>query len=128
MGRLGNESTSFKRAEITDKGIKLRDFEPRPYQKEMLEHAKKGNFFHDTYRLRQLTNQRAIGIDYGEKDGDKTVIATAKMNGHGITEIWFDEYANFPDYKWYRNPIKWWKWRRVLKGISRKRFKATWRN
>jgi hypothetical protein len=59
------------------------------------------------------------GIDLGIKEGDKTVIATAKTNGAGITHIVFDEYANFPDYKWYRNPIKWWNWRRSWKIIEK---------
>lgn len=66
-----------------------------------------------------MNKNHTIGIDLGEEGGDKTVIVHAKMNGHGITKVWFDESANLPDYKWYRNPIKWWQWRKLNKLIER---------
>ena len=34
-------------------------------------------------------------------------------------KIYFDEAANLPNYKWYRNPIQWWKWRRLMKYLER---------
>ena len=94
----------------------MEKFEPRPYQE---------NYFKqlNDKQLRELPLMRRgrtyVGIDLGEKDGDKTVIARATMNGNGITSIVFDEYADMPDYKWYRNPIKWWKWRRLWKTIEK---------
>jgi hypothetical protein len=95
----------------------MKDFEPRPFQKEMFEKMTKV----PKETLLQLPPRRSYyGVDFGDKDGDTTVIAQAKMNGAGITEIIFDEYANLPDYKWYRNPLKWWKWRRFWRLIAKR--------
>ena len=66
-----------------------------------------------------MKTKYTIGIDVGEAEGDKTIIAHALRGKNGITKIWFDEYANFPVWKWYRNPIKWWWWRRVTKKWQR---------
>jgi hypothetical protein len=41
--------------------------------------------------------------------------------------IWYDEYSEWPNYKWYRNPVKWWKWRKMIKGLTRKLYDATWK-
>lgn len=51
-------------------------------------------------------------------------------------KIYYDETATLPDYKWYRNPIKWWQWRRLMKYIDRQMEKGikegtiwtSWRN
>lgn len=66
-----------------------------------------------------------IGIDFGEKTGDKTVVAHAKLGKNGIVGIYYDEYSEMPNYKWYRNPIKWYKWRRMWKIIERTSKKVT---
>ncbi len=61
-----------------------------------------------------------IGADFGQKDGDHSVISRAKLNGKGeIVKIIFDEFAEMPDWKWYRNPIKWYKWRKLWKSVER---------
>lgn len=60
-----------------------------------------------------------IGVDLAVKGGDKSVIAIAKTNKKGITAIYFDEYAQMPNYKWYRNPIKLWKWNRLWKNVAK---------
>lgn len=31
----------------------------------------------------------------------------------------FDESSDYPVYKWWRNPIKWYQWRKVLKVAAR---------
>lgn len=33
--------------------------------------------------------------------------------------IYFDEAADMPMYKWYRNPIEWWRWRRLFRTIRK---------
>jgi hypothetical protein len=33
--------------------------------------------------------------------------------------IYYDEYTTMPDWKWYRNPVKWWRWRQILKRIEK---------
>ena len=51
-------------------------------------------------------------------------------------KIYYDEAADFPSYKWYRTPIKWWQWRRLMKYIDRQMEKVikegtiltSWRN
>lgn len=69
------------------------------------------------------------GYDVAERGGDKTVVTRAKVNSRGqITMVVFDEYMTIPTFKWYRNPIQWWKWRKIMKGITRQAFKAEWRD
>lgn len=33
--------------------------------------------------------------------------------------FYFDEYSTIPNYKWYRNPIKWWGWHRLWKKVGK---------
>lgn len=96
------------------------DIEPRIFQKEVIAAAalKKNNFALDTHRLRQLTGKRVIGIDLAEKGGDHTSIVEAIQGKNGDIFI-IDEYSNFPNWKWYRNPIKWWKWRKMMKVMDK---------
>lgn len=89
--------------------------ELRPYQKAVFDEIQKKGLPLPSMRFGR--HPYAIGIDMGQKGGDKTVIAHAIRGRKGITKIWFDEYADMPNYKWYRNPIKWWKWRRLWKKI-----------
>ena len=39
---------------------------------------------------------------------------------HEVPYIYYDEISKLPDYKWYRNPIKWYKWRKMMNSITRK--------
>ena len=58
----------------------------------------------------------SYGIDFGEEGGDKTVvICGAPTEKGGFKIIAIDEYATMPDWKWYRNPIRWWRWRQLTR-------------
>lgn len=93
----------------------MKDFEPRPYQKNVFYELAKDPSKTNILRPRRFH----YGIDVGRADGDKSVITRATINGKGqITQIVFDEFSTMPDYKWYRNPIKWWKWRKLWKQID----------
>lgn len=99
----------------------MNEFKPRAFQKEVFDEIVKT----PRKTLLQLPRvKRYVGVDIGQKGGDKTVIAQFKKTPKGITAIYFDEYADMPDYRWYRNPIKWWKWRRLWKRIERQAKKA----
>jgi len=96
--------------------------ELRPYQHEVFKHIQESDKPFPQYffpRARQM-GTRFVGIDVGQKDGDKSVIVQGVPDGKGgFSIIAIDEYADFPDYKWYRNPIKWFKFRKVMKIIER---------
>lgn len=95
-------------------------FEPRPYQK---------NVFNELYKdgkpptspLIMRHRGYAFGIDIGQPGGDKTVVAKSIRGRNGKVQMFFDEYADWPHYKWYQHPIQWWKWRRTLRQIMRQR-------
>jgi hypothetical protein len=59
------------------------------------------------------------GYDVAEQGGDKTVITRAELNTRGgLTMVTFSEISDIPNYKWYRNPVKWWTWRRFWKKLN----------
>lgn len=89
--------------------------ELRPYQKAVFNEIQKKGYPLPSMRFGR--HPYSVGIDLSEPGGDKSVIAYAQHGKNGIVKIWFDEYADFPNYKWYRNPIKWWKFRRLWKKI-----------
>lgn len=71
-------------------------------------------------------NKEIIGIDVALEHGDKSVIV------HGIPDdkggfkvITIDEWATWPEYKWWLQPIKWWKLRHIMKTIG-KNSKGVW--
>ena len=99
---------------------------PRQFQQTMLKNVKigKGGILRPIRR----GEPSYIGVDMGRPGGDKTVIARASMDKKGKIFVYFDEYADLPNYKWYRNPIKWWKWRRLIKGITRKEWIGKWKS
>lgn len=94
----------------------MKEFEPREFQKNVFYELAK-----DPTKVNLLRPRRFhVGIDMGKPDGDKSVITRAKINGKGqITQIVFDEYAEYPNWKWYRNPIKWYKWRRLWRIVEK---------
>ena len=95
----------------------MKEFEPRPFQKEVMDKIAKSGAPLPRYFFPRRTY---YGVDMAEVGGDRTVITQATMNGKGqITRIIFDEFSTMPDYKWYRNPIKWWKWRALWKRIEK---------
>lgn len=103
------------------------EFKPKPYQEAVFKNIKvdkKG-----VLRPARRGRPSYIGVDLAEKGGDKTVIARLRKTPKGVTSIYFDEYAEMPDYEWWRNPIKWYKWRRLWKRIEKqmKRGKG-WKN
>lgn len=102
----------------------MKEFEPRVFQKEVFDKIV------STPRktLLQLPRSRPtyIGVDMAQAGGDKTVIAQATVDKKGKMLIYFDEYADLPNYKWYRNPIKWLKWRRLMKKLEKQMEKYTW--
>ena len=104
----------------------MKDFEPRPFQKEMFEKVKDAKFPLALSRRRGRATY--IGVDMAQAGGDKTVIAQAMRGKNGITHIYFDEYADLPNYKWYRNPIQWLKWRRLMKRLEKQMEQYTWTN
>lgn len=96
-------------------------FKPRPYQKKVIDKMLDNYRADQTVQLITGRNGRTryIGVDMAEKGGDHSVITHAKINGSGkITKIWFDEYADWPTYKWWRNPIKKWKLNRLMRKIK----------
>lgn len=108
----------------------MKEFEPRPYQKEVVEHLAKKPLVLDTFRLRQLTGSLVYGVDLAQESGDKNTIVYGKPDGKGgFKVLYIDEYSEMPDYKWYRNPIKWWKWHRMWKTIEKQAWKTkVWTN
>ena len=104
----------------------MKEFEPRPFQKEVFDHivGQPGRTLKELpYFPRRMGSRSGypfIGIDIGQKDGDKSVMVRGVPDGKGgFSIIAIDEFADFPDYKWYRNPIKWFKFRKVMKLIER---------
>lgn len=95
----------------------MKQFEPKPYQKNVFAELAK-----NPDAVNELTRPRRYhyGVDIGKPGGDRSVITRAKLNGKGeITQIVFDEFADLPDWKWWRNPIKWYKWRNLWKTVKR---------
>lgn len=89
-------------------------FEPNVFQKEWLEKASEANF---PYLLRP--RGRFVSIDMGTKEGDKGVaVRGIRGKNGGFTIVSIDEWGTFPEYKWWKNPIKWWQWRRIMKVIE----------
>lgn len=65
-------------------------------------------------------SKHVVGIDLAEKGGDHTSIAVArKIQGYKAEVFIIDEAGTFPDFKWYRNPIKWWKWERMSRSLKK---------
>jgi hypothetical protein len=99
----------------------MKEFEPRPYQKEFLD-----NYRHD--QPVQLITRRGrnvyYGVDMAKAGADKNVMAVAKRGNNGKIKVFYDEYSDWPNYKWYRHPFKWWQWRRLMKSLARKVKKA----
>lgn len=54
--------------------------------------------------------------------GDSRMYDKPPKNIYAAPIMIFDEAANWPEYKWYRNPIKWYKSRKLMKPMER-RFK-----
>lgn len=101
-------------------------FKPRPYQQAVIDQL--DNYQHDQpVQLIRPHGGRIqfIGVDMGEPGGDHSVITRAKVNGKGqITKIIFDEYADWPDYKWWRNPVKWLRFRKLMKMLDNRSTKV----
>lgn len=96
----------------------MKDFKPNPYQKEVFDRIK------NEVKIPPLVwrgpgTWRVMGVDLSEPGGDHTAITYAKMNRRGeIVKVWIDEYATWPVYKWWRNPIKWFRLRKLFKNIG----------
>lgn len=61
-----------------------------------------------------------VGIDMGEPGGDHGTMVRGIPDGKGgFTVIAIDEWSTMPDYKWWRNPIQWYKWRRLWKIVEK---------
>lgn len=91
----------------------MKDFEPRLFQKEMFEKVKDAKF---PLALLRPRGRMYYGIDVGQKNDDKTVIVRGIPNKEGgFSVISIDEFATYPNYKWWRNPIKWWNWRQLTR-------------
>lgn len=95
----------------------LGNFEPRPFQKEVLDKITKSGA---PLPSLHWGRQRFVGVDLGQKDGDKSVMVHGVPDGKGgFSIIAIDEFADFPSYKWWRNPIKWWELRKIMKIVER---------
>lgn len=92
-------------------------FEPRSYQKEVYDAIKNRK---SLPLLPHRGRSTFIGYDMARLGSkDRSVITRWKLNGRGeIVIISFDEFDQWPTYKWYRNPIKWWKWRQLFKRVG----------
>jgi len=100
--------------------IQSTPFSPRPFQKEVIDRITKSGKPLPSMNWGPMRYH--IGIDPASPGGDKTVVSVmARRSGKTKTStlIWVDEMSNFPVYKWYRNPIKWYKWKRIWKKISK---------
>jgi hypothetical protein len=105
----------------------MKDFEPRPFQQGVFKELTKKQLREMPFP--PMRGRMYYGVDLSRENGDKSVIFGAKMDNKGrIVAMHIDEYTNMPDYKWYRNPIKWWKWRRLIKGITRKEWIGKWKS
>lgn len=65
-------------------------------------------------------------VENAALDPDEGYIVSKTANGFQAQRIYFDETAYWPSYKWWRNPIKWYKWRKMMKKLTRKTFDAQW--
>lgn len=87
-------------------------FKPRAYQEDLLDNCRAGQ----TVQL--ITGRdgrtRFVGVDMAGK------------NGSHARQIFFDEYTDWLEYKWYKNPIKWFKLKRIMRQISKKQYNCTW--
>lgn len=74
--------------------------------------------------LQWSNGKRYYGIDLAsEKFPDQGAITVSKINDQGqIVSMYIDEYSRIPVYKWYKNPIKWWEWRRLMRSIKPMKF------
>jgi len=54
-----------------------------------------------------------IGIDLGIPGGDYTTVAIA--NGNKMETI---RYYLLMSYRWYKTPVKWWLYRKVIKQLK----------
>lgn len=102
----------------------MQDFEPRPFQREIFEKISSDEKIKP---LQWGRRRNYIGVDLGQPGGDKTVITHATVH-KGRVFMYFDEYSEFPTYKWYRNPIKWYKWHQLWRKIRKSQYKAAWFN
>lgn len=89
--------------------------ELRPYQKAVFDKIYKKDIPLPSMRFSRQPYQ--TGIDIGNKDGDKTIISTAYKGHNGKLFIYFDEFSEMPNPRWYRNPIQWYKWHKLWKKI-----------
>lgn len=99
--------------------MEMKKIEPRLYQREIITASALREAHHPLglHRLRHMNNKRVFGVDLAGEGVDQTIITEAIKGKNGDIFI-IDEYASLPEYKWYRNPIKWWKWRRLMKVID----------
>lgn len=104
----------------------MKEFEPRPFHKEVLDRLKETKVPPILFPPRRRPTY--IGVDMAQAGGDKTVIAQATVDKKGKMYIFYDEYSEMPKYKWYRNPIKWWKWRTLMKRLEKQMEKYTWKS
>lgn len=106
--------TNFK------KPLELRDdFQPRPFQKEILDKVMREN---PPMPIMRPRGKYIIGVDPASPGGDKQMVSVmARRSGKtkSTTLIWVDEMSSFPVYKWYRNPIKWYKWKKLWKATKK---------
>lgn len=93
----------------------MKEFEPRPFQKEVFERLKEVDVPPIIFPPRRYRHP-FIGVDIGTEEGDKSVVVHGIPDKKGgFTVIAIDEFATFPTYKWWRNPIKWWNWRKLTR-------------
>ena len=102
----------------------MKEFEPRPYQEAVFKNIKVDK--NGILRPRHIGRPSYIGVDFAKAGGDKTVIDQATVDKKGKMHIYYDEYSEMPNYKWYRNPIKWWQWRRLMKRLEKQMRQYTW--
>ncbi len=102
----------------------MKKFEPSPFQKEVFDKivGQPGRTLKELpYFPRRMGSRSGypfIGIDVGQKGGDMTTVVQGVLDDKGgFSIISIDEWGTMPEYKWYRNPIKWWKFRKLWKKI-----------
>lgn len=93
----------------------IEPFELRPYQNDIYKMVKEAKI----PPVAWLPYRYKIGVDPAAEDGDKSMVIHSEQYSDGVTQIWFDEASEWPSYKWYRNSIKWWQWRKMMKRLAK---------
>jgi hypothetical protein len=98
-------------------------FKPRPYQQEALEGLQTRELL---YWPRRMGKRSGVMLVNGQPQFVNPEGFKATGTKPQVQNILVDEIGYWPDYKWWRNPIKWYNWRKMMKALTRREYKAEW--